>query len=146
GVWRHPSFPGFEPLASGPTSVTNLSRPNGKNDLFHSVGDYTNPILKPHAADVVKKRGEMALAGGFPTPSTQCTPGGVPYIFGSFGMQMLQQPHQVTVLYDHPLIEFRQVRMNRSHPIPVTPTWYGDSVGHYEGDMLVIDTVGLKVG
>ena len=29
---------------------------------------------------------------------------------------------------------------------PVTPAWYGDSVGHYEGDTLVIDTVGIKVG
>ena len=36
--------------------------------------------------------------------------------------------------------------MNQSHPAHVTPTWYGDSVGHYEGDTLVIDTVGIKVG
>jgi hypothetical protein len=36
--------------------------------------------------------------------------------------------------------------MNGSHPARVTPTWYGDSVGHYEGDTLVIDTVGMKIG
>jgi hypothetical protein len=36
--------------------------------------------------------------------------------------------------------------MNQTHPAHVTPTWYGDSVGHYEGDTLVIDTVGIKVG
>jgi hypothetical protein len=60
-------------------------------------------------------------------------------------MQMLQQPGKITILYPHDH-EFRQVRMNQPHPTPVTPSWYGDSVGHYEGDTLVIDTVGVKVG
>jgi hypothetical protein len=146
GIWRHPSWPGFEPLASGPTALVNLAGNKGRNGLISLVGDYTNPILKPHAAEIVKTRGEMSLAGGFPTPSTQCTPGGVPYIFASFGTQILQQPRQVTLLYDHPLIEFRKVRMNEPHPSPVRPSWYGDSVGHYEGDTLVIDTVGVRVG
>ena len=36
--------------------------------------------------------------------------------------------------------------MNAQHPAKLTPSWYGDSVGHYEGDTLVIDTVGIKVG
>jgi hypothetical protein len=36
--------------------------------------------------------------------------------------------------------------MNQTHPAKVKPSWYGDSVGHYEGDILVIDTVGVKVG
>ena len=58
-------------------------------------------------------------------------------------MQMLQQPDEITFLYlrDH---EFRHVRMNQSHPAQVTPSWYGDSVGYYEGATLVIDTVGVK--
>jgi hypothetical protein len=36
------------------------------------------------------------------------------------------------------------VRLNESHPAGVTPSWYGDSVGHYEGDTLVVDTVAVK--
>ena len=36
--------------------------------------------------------------------------------------------------------------MNASHPTTPTPSWYGDSVGHFEGDTLVVDTVGFKVG
>jgi hypothetical protein len=110
------------------------------------VGDYTNPILKPHAAEVVKKRGEISIDGvPYPTPSNQCWPGGVPFVLWNIGMQMLQQPDKITILYsnDH---EVRHVRMNQSHPTPVTPSWYGDSVGHYEGDTLVIDTVGVKIG
>ncbi len=58
-------------------------------------------------------------------------------------MQILQRPDKITILYgsDH---EVRHVRMDRPHPAQVTPSWYGDSVGRYEGDTLVIDTVGVK--
>src|SRR5277367_3745185 len=38
----------------------------------------------------------------------------------------------------------RHVRLNEPHRTPLTPSWHGDSVGHYEGDTLVIDTVGQK--
>jgi hypothetical protein len=60
-------------------------------------------------------------------------------------MEMLQQPDKIIFLYpnDH---QVRYVRMNRPHPEPLTPSWYGDSVGRYEGDTLVIDTVGVKIG
>src|SRR6516165_9135716 len=71
GIWSHPSFPGFEPPASGPGPVVNKARrpqanfdgwvlPPGNNVLVSNpaqlVGDYTNPILKPQAAEVVKKK------------------------------------------------------------------------------------------
>jgi hypothetical protein len=36
--------------------------------------------------------------------------------------------------------------MNQPHPARLTPSWYGDSVGHYKDDTLVIDTVGVKIG
>jgi hypothetical protein len=161
GIWSHPSFPGFEPPASGPGPVVNKSRRpqvnfDGRvlppsNDVLVSnpallVGDYSNPILKPQAAEVVKKHGEMELSGaGSPTPTIQCWPEPVPYIFNGVAMEMLQQPDKIILLYpnDH---QVRYVRMNRAHAAPVTPSWYGDSVGHYEGDTLVIDTVGVKIG
>jgi hypothetical protein len=148
GVWRHPSLPGFEPPASGPGPVTNRSRlPSGISNWNQLVGDYSNPILKPNAAEVVKEFGEIALKNGVnPTPGNQCWPQPVPYIFWSFGVQMLQQPDKVTILYANPDHEFRQVRLNQSHPAKVTPSIYGDSVGHYEGDTLVVDTVGVKTG
>jgi hypothetical protein len=149
GIWRHPSLPGFEPPASGPGPVVNKVRRRGPrqpgaSDYDRLVGDYTNPILQPWAAAVVKKYGEISLSGmTFPSPANQCWPEPVPFIFKHFGMQMLQQPHQITMIYseDH---EVRRVRMNQPHPAQVTPSWYGDSVGHYEGDTLVVDTVGTK--
>src|SRR5215468_6504376 len=145
GIWVH-SIPGFEPLASGPTSLVNRSRRNGIGDLLQLVGDYTNPILKPGAAEVVKKHGEISLRGiGYPTPRNQCWPGGVPFALSSGATQLLQQPDKITIIYnyDH---QVRHVALNQSHPTQATPSWYGDSVGHYEGDTLIIDTVGVKIG
>ena len=146
GIWVH-ALPGFEPLPSGPTALVNRSRrENGTGDILKLAGDYTNPILKPQAAEVVKKHGELGLNGiGDPNPRNQCWPIGVPFVFTNGPTQLLQQPDRVTILYgyDH---QVRRVPLNQSHPAQVAPSWYGDSVGHYEGDTLVIDTVGFKVG
>jgi hypothetical protein len=148
GLWAHPYIPGFEPPSSGSGPVVNKSRlrqgPYDVSNFRSFVGDYTNPILKPLAAEVVKKHGELELSGGTaPTPANQCWPEPLPYVLWNPGMQMLQQPHQITILYDYNY-DIRHVRMNEPHPAQVTPSWYGDSVGHYEGDTLVIDTVGIR--
>jgi hypothetical protein len=142
GVWHRWFRPGLGPSTSGPGPVTNRSRIDGVSNYNRLVGEYANPILKPGAAEVVKAYGELSLRGvGYPTPSNQCWPSGVPYVFWNFGMQMLQQADRITILYLHDH-EVRRVRMNQVHPARVTPSWYGDSVGHYEGSTLVIDTIG----
>jgi hypothetical protein len=162
GIWSHPSFPGFEPPASGPGPVVNTARrpqvadadgrvlPPGNSVRVSNpallIGDYTNPILKPHAAEIVKHHGELERSGALsPSPTIQCWPEPVPYIFNGVAMQMLQQKDKIIFLYpnDH---QVRYVRMNAQHPALLTPSWYGDSVGRYEGDTLVIDTVGVKIG
>jgi len=161
-VWNHPAFPWFEPPASGPGPITNLSRwaeqrpaglagsaalPASKvgiSNYDQLVGDYKSPILQPWAAAVVKKFGEISLAGiTFPNPSNQCWPFGMPFIYKQALMLMIQQPDKITMLYSGGY-EARRVRLNQPHPSPATPSWYGDSVGRYEGDTLVIDTVGVK--
>jgi hypothetical protein len=162
GIWGNPYLYGIEPPLSGPGPVVNKARRRQTFDVdgrplpaenaplvseaMQLVGDHTNPILKPEAAEVVKKHAEMSLAGiGYPSPRNQCWPQGVPFIFTNFAVQLLQQPGRITMLYDEDH-EVRRVRMNQPHPAQVTPSWYGDSVGHYEGDTLVIDTVGFKIG
>ena len=160
-VWSHPSLPWFEPPASGPGPVTNLSRgpqrpagasgspgavPSkvGVSNYDQLVGDYNNPILQPWAADVVKKFGEISLAGvTYPNASNQCWPRPGPFIFKHNQMEMIQEPSRIVFIYveDH---EVRRVRLNDAHPAQVTPSWYGDSVGHYEGDTLVVDTIGVR--
>ena len=110
------------------------------------VGDDSNPMLKPEAAAILKQRGEITLSGkSFPQPSSQCAPMSVPYILLLQEIQLLQKPDEVVILYmeDH---HVRHVRLNSQHPASVTPSWSGDSVGHYEGDTLVVDTVGFKTG
>src|ERR1700680_460255 len=123
GIWAH-ALPGFEPLPSGPTALVNRSRrPNGTGEILKLAGDYTNPILKPEAAEIVKSHGELGLNGiGDPNPRTQCWPIGVPFVFTNGPTQMLQTPDMVTILYmyDH---QVRRVRMNQSHPAEVTPSW-----------------------
>jgi hypothetical protein len=147
GIWRHGNLPWLVPPASGPGPVTNKSRrrDTGVSDYGELVGDYTNPILQPWAAEVVKKKGELSLAGvTFQSPSNTCWPEPVPYLFKHMAMQMLQLPDKIVMLFseDH---EVRYVRLNQPHPDKVTPSWHGDAVGHYEGDTLVIDTVGMRV-
>jgi hypothetical protein len=159
-VWFHPSFPWFEPPASGPGPVTNKSRwpqrpgqgtlpplppgVEGVSDYNQLVGDYTNPILQPWAAEVVKKFGELSLAGiTYGSPSNQCWPEPPPFIYKQFLVQVIQQPETITFLYNDNM-DVRRVRLNQRHPEQVTPSWYGHSVGHYEGDTLVIDTVGVR--
>jgi hypothetical protein len=148
GIWGR-NWLLFEPPSSGPGPiVSKLRNPDGTMDLLHAqVGDYTNPILKPEAAEALKKRGEISLSGtAYGDPHNQCWPEPTPFTLGvQFGIEMLQQKDEITLLYvgDH---NVRHIRMNVPHPSNVTPTWQGNSVGHYVGDTLVIDTVGLKVG
>jgi hypothetical protein len=144
GIWRHGNLPWFIPPASGPGPVTNLSREKGTgvSDYGSLVGDYHNPILQPWAAEVVKKMGELSLAGiTFPSPSNTCWPEPVPYLFKHATMQMLQRPDQIVMLFGENN-EVRRVRMNEPHTAEVS--WHGDAISHYEGDTLVIDTVGIK--
>ena len=146
GIWAHPYLTGFEPPASGPGPVTNRMRRNGTGNFQQLVGDYTNPILKPQAAAVVKQHGDISLSGrGYPTPSNQCWPGGVPYVFWDFLMEMFRAPDRITMVYRHGN-EMRHIRLNAAHAAQPVPSWYGDAVGHYESDTLVIDTVGIKIG
>ena len=144
GIWARNSME-FEEPASGPGPVMNSVR--GETAIsYDRAGDYTNPILNPAAAGRVKQLGEISRAGiAFPEPDNQCAPWPMPYILRQLKIGILQQPHQVTITYRHDQ-QIRRIRMNESHPASVIPSVYGDSVGRYEGDTLVIDTVGVRVG
>jgi hypothetical protein len=145
GMWGRNWF-FFEPPLSGPGPVVSKRRPNGTL-IAGPVGDYSNLILRPQAADAVKKRGEMELSGVVPpNPGNQCWPEPTPYTLNhQQGVQIIQQKDQVILIYLRDQ-KVRRVRMNVAHSEQPTPTWQGESVGHYEGDTLVIDTTAQKVG
>jgi hypothetical protein len=137
----------FEGLPSGPQPLRNLSRlPNGKANNGRLVGDYQNPILTPEAAAIVKQKGELAIAGkGFPNAQDQCWLTGPPFALAmqlTFAMLPTAEGN-ITILYDGNM-NVRRVRMNSTHPAKPLPSPTGDSVGHWDGDTLAIDTIGVK--
>jgi hypothetical protein len=138
GWWSRLTF-GFELPDSGAGPVGRLR--GGQV----GQGNFDSPILTPLAATVMKERGARAQVGDYPIPSSQCLPMASPYILRVQEIQLLQKKDEVLFLFmqDH---QVRRVRLNAQHPTHVTPSWYGDSIGHYEGDTLVVDTIGFKLG
>lgn len=75
---------------------------------------------------------------------TRCLPHGVPRIMASpYPIQILQTPGQITFLHEvgH---NVRIIYMDEQHPADLDPTFMGHSVGRWEGDTLVVDTVGFN--
>jgi hypothetical protein len=139
GVWGRTSVD-YEPPPSGPGPVMNKT-----HTFYMRIGDDANPILKPAAAEAVRKAAAVSRNGAnFPTPSNQCTPWSAPFAWRALLMQMVQSKDEVVIFYVGDQ-QIRHVRLNAQHPARVTPSYMGDSVGHYEGDTLVIDTVGFKL-
>jgi hypothetical protein len=118
----------------------------GRQPTFH-VADLSSPILLPWVREALRKVNERVLAGEpVFTPKERCWPIGVPafLLYPVTPVYFLQTPDVVTIIWqeDHMV---RHVYMNRQHSAHVTPSWFGESVGHYEGgDTLVVDTVGLN--
>jgi hypothetical protein len=82
-------------------------------------------------------------------PQANCLPSGVPRV-NPYPWRMIQYPTHtkathIFILYEGNIHSFRQIFMDsRSHPKDLDPTWYGHSIGRWEGDTLVIDTVGFN--
>ena len=89
----------------------------GVSDYDQLVGDFTNPILQPWAAEVVKKFGEMSLAGiVYGNPSNQCWPMPMLFIYKQGTVRIIQQPDKVLLIYTGPSTDVRRVRLNDRHP------------------------------
>ena len=112
------------------------------------IGDAKDPVLKPWAAAQMLKSNEDALRTEIAIPfaaQARCYPGGVPgqllYPFEPF--YVIQTPKEVWMIWqrDHMV---RRIFLTDQHSEHVTPSWFGESIGHYEnGDTLVVDTIGL---
>ena len=117
-----------------------------KSQATYRVADTSNPNLKPWVVAELKRYNEKVLGGEIgPTPRWSCMPGGVPgfSIFVVEAVFIVQGPKEVLLIYsgNH---EVRHVYLDVPHSVNPTPSWYGESVGHYEGDTLVVDTIGLS--
>jgi hypothetical protein len=153
---EHPIGQDYLPPSSGPGPVTNdkaypfvddgQARRDNKQPTFR-VADLSNPILQPWVKDALRKQNERVLAGKAAfTPKERCWPIGVPgwLLYPVTPVYFLQLPKEVVMIWseDHMV---RHVYLGAKHSPKVAPSWFGESVGHYEnGDTLVIDTIGLN--
>jgi hypothetical protein len=120
-------------------------RATGAQPTF-PMGDANSPILLPWARDAIRKRNELVLSGkpAFPAQAS-CWPAGVPrfLLYPVQPVYFVQTPKEIVMTWqaDH---QIRHVYLTDKHSPNLKPTWYGESIGHYEGDTLVVDTVGLN--
>jgi hypothetical protein len=137
------------PVVSDPAHpyLNNLdARRLGGQPTFR-VADLTNPNIKPWAKKVMKRENDKVLAGGIGfTPRSSCMPAGVP-AFVAFPVvepiYFVQTQKQVSMIFTGDA-QVRRIYMDVPHSANPKPSWYGESVGHYEGDTLVVDTIGLN--
>jgi hypothetical protein len=122
--------------------------PNGDGQQStYRVADLTNPILKPWVVAQMKKTNDDVLAGKVPFIARErCWPAGVPgYDIYNRGqpVHIIQAKDQV-VMINELYASTRRIYLNVPHSKNPKPSWYGESVGHYEGDTLVVDTIGFN--
>ena len=149
-------YPDFQPVAGAPAPSRNdpahpyvsnqAARQAGIQPTFR-VADLTHPNLKPWAKEIMKRENDKVLAGGIAyTPRSSCMPAGVP-LFLMFPvaepLYFVQTPKQVLMIFAGDA-QVRRIHMDVPHSTNPKPSWYGESVGHYEGDTLVIDTIGMN--
>ena len=139
GWWEGPGFDLASPEKGGPGPVTNAS-----GNIQWPEGDYKNPILQPWAAARVKYWAEESHAGRAPPHAhALCLPTSVPGVMTLHqGYAFLQQKDKVTIVVANQA-QVRHIYLDVPHSKALKPSWYGESVGHYEGDTLVVDTIGV---
>lgn len=144
-IYLPPARGGIGPVMDHPDYPHQKNSPKTGLLVREWVGDSTNPNVKPHVAAEIERMNKVELAGQVNlAPYQVCKPVGVPLILTlRENMQILQQPDLVTIMFQRDQ-QIRHVRMNVPHSKDIKPSWYGESVGHYEGDTLVVDTIGLN--
>jgi hypothetical protein len=135
-LWFDPIIdePGGEPVQRLPASGPNA------DDIY--AGDFDNPILQPWARDIVKRNAEseMRLQHVY-TADDSCWPSGVPQALNLIGpLQLLQLKDRVIMIHERDQ-QVRRIWLNQGHSANPIASAYGESVGHYEGETLVVDTI-----
>ena len=76
-------------------------------------------------------------------PEALCLPTGVPRQ-APYPWRIVQTPTHVFFLFEGNIHTYRQIFMNREHAADLDPTWFGDSIARWDGDTLVIDSIGFN--
>jgi len=140
-----PNGPG--PIVSDPAHpyISFYKFPRNPRPSFR-VADLSNPILQPWAREHLRKVNERSLSGQVVAiPKERCWPVGVPafLLLPATPVYFLQTPKEVLMIWmQNHLV--RRVYLDVPHSANVKPSWFGESVGRYDGDTLVVDTIGLS--
>ena len=143
-----PPATGLGPISDGPEHPfynNNVAQLLGKNSTYR-VADLTSDAarnLMPWAVDALKKQNALALAGrNGETRQARCWETGVPdFHEAPQSLYFIQTPKEVVLIQG---FRVRHIFMDVPHSKDPEPSWYGESVGHYDGDTLVVDTIGLN--
>jgi hypothetical protein len=142
------------PSGAGPLQQ-DPAHPYVSNDEFRVTGrqptervaDLGNPILQPWAREVVRKHNEIVLSGKLVgSPTASCWPKGpLAFLLSPMTQPMyfVQGPDEVVMILTS-FNDVRHIHLADKHSANVKTSWYGESIGHYEGDTLVVDTIGLN--
>jgi hypothetical protein len=137
------AVPGKVPPVKSDAAHPFVNNGAGRQPTYR-IADLNNPNLKPWVKEHMKKDNDEVLAGKIAFSARQsCMHAGVPGFMAYGGptpLYFVQTPKEITMIFsgDH---QVRRVYMDVPHSENPKPSWYGESVGHYEGDTLVIDTI-----
>lgn len=142
GTQAPPASSATPRMPDGKPNLTGVYNSSSFNFGGGAVRGQTDPVqatLKPGAEKYKVVRGPTD-AGVY----ASCMPTGVPLAyFVPYQWEIVQGLDKVVILYEY-LHMFRVIPINGAHPADPDPTWMGDSVGHWDGDTLVVDTVGFN--
>jgi hypothetical protein len=146
-----PPASGIGPVTYDHAHPIMVSNPNNAGVAVEAplrIADLSNPNLKPWVVDALKKANDELLAGKLRwTSRANCMPAGVPqyllYAGGAESIYMMQTPKEILMIHQANN-ETRHIYMDVPHSAHPAPSWYCESVGHFDGDELVVDTVGFN--
>jgi len=131
------------PTPSGPTPRTREGKPDFSGVWYaQRTVDPGKPEPLPWA-DALQK--ERAANNSKDAPGAHCLPRGMTNAGALFPYKLVQTPTLLVMLFEDDTPSHRQVFLDgRGHPKDPNPNWFGHSIGHWEGDTLVVDTVGFN--
>lgn len=113
--------------------------------VMERMSDAENANLKPWAKELMRKYNQDVLDGhrAFSSQS-RCWPGGTPgqLLFPAEPVFFIQTPKEVWIIWQRQQ-EIRRIYLDIPHSKNPKPSWFGESVGHYENGELVVDTIGF---
>jgi hypothetical protein len=149
-AWRALNGADYIAVPGSPSPITNdPAHPHRGNNEggqpAYRISDTTNSNLKQWAKEVMNKDNQEVLAGKIAyTPGSSCEPPGVPTFLQEGGLHyFVQTPKEVVMILEADA-QVRRIYLDVPHTPDVKPSWHGESVGRYEGDTLVVDTIGLN--